>query len=63
MTTDAPAGYEWKHVKLPRERTVHVNQWRECVFLTSDMREAICAVLVPTGEPVVAKLDKLKGNR
>jgi hypothetical protein len=52
---DAPEGYEWKHVKLPRGRGVHPHKWRQCVFLTADMHEAIVAVLVKQGEPAISK--------
>jgi hypothetical protein len=46
----APVGYEWKHVKLPRERVVRIGGRVDVMFLTSDMTEAVLAVCVPEGE-------------
>jgi hypothetical protein len=49
-TQSAPAGYEWKHVKLPRERVVRIGGRVDVMFLTADMTEAVLAVCVPQGE-------------
>jgi hypothetical protein len=54
--SNAPAGYEWKHVKLPRNQSVYPNRWRQCRFVTVDMHEAVVAVLVKQGEPGIRRL-------
>jgi hypothetical protein len=52
MTDD----YEWKYVKLPREKTAYPNHWKQCKFITADMHEAVVAVLVKKGEPGMRRL-------
>jgi hypothetical protein len=60
---DAPEGYEWKYVKLPREKRCDADSWKEIIFLTADMHQGTVAVLVPIGQPGTKTLDKRRANR
>lgn len=57
MQTD----YEWKQVKLPREKLIEPNRWKQIKFLTVDMHTATLAVLCPKGEAAVKLLPKGSG--
>lgn len=57
MATDPPT-LEWKYIKVRREVPVDSANWRECMFVTSDMYEATLRVLVPKGEKGTKRLAK-----
>lgn len=52
---DAPAGYEWKYVKLPRHNYVACPHWEACIFVSAAAHEVTLAVLVKKGEKGVVR--------
>jgi hypothetical protein len=51
-------GYEWRNIRVRREKPVDASAWEQFVFLSADMYEVAISVLVPKGEPATKILAK-----